>query len=170
MSTGSIHNRKWLAWLLSAAFVLMTLPSVATWQCLDGHACPPGCTMQHMGENAKANGSSSPRSCCLLKNSKEDGSQHCALCTSANSKNSLVKERCTSPMCVLRTIEKPDSSATVGAHFVFHLDTNSVLLPAASYTLVPEETVTISFGSSRAPPDRLFVRVSSPRAPPVCLA
>jgi hypothetical protein len=163
------QNRRWVAWLLSMAFALMTLPSGASWQCLDGHACPPGCTMQHIGENAKAKGPASPRACCLPQNSKNTGAVRCALCSSAGSKYSQTKERCTSPVCVLRAKNKPDISAITHVHFVFDVDTNAILLPLPSPILVPEETVFLSFGSPRAPPDRVIVRLYSPRAPPVWL-
>jgi len=165
MRRRSLYNRRWVAWLLSIAFVLMTLPSRATWQCLDGHACPPDCTMQHMGENAQC--SPSPHACCLSQSSKGTGGVHCALCSGAGSKNAQIKERCTSPVCVLRTISKPDISAAATVHFVFECDKNAILLPLPSLVIVPEETVFLSFGTPRAPPNRVIVRLYSPRAPPV---
>lgn len=169
MKRRSLHNRRWVAWLLSMAFVLMTLPSGASWQCLDGHPCPPGCTMQHRGGNPDAKGSASPHACCLPQTSANAGAAHCALCASARPEHAQIKERCTSPICVLRVQAKPDISTPAPVHFVLDFDTTAILLPVSSPMLVPEETASVSFGSPRAPPDRFVVRLHSPRAPPILL-
>lgn len=163
-----LPNRRWVGWLLSIAFVLMTLSSEASWQCLDGHACPPGCTMQHTDGDVKH--ASMPRACCLLRNSKGTGAVHCALCAGAGPEYARGKERCTSPICVLRVKQKPEISRATPAYFAFDLDTNTILLPIPAPVLIPEEMVPLSFGSPRAPPERIVVRPSSPRAPPVLLA
>jgi len=159
----ALYNRRGVAWLLCVAFILMASVSGASWQCPDGHACPPGCTMQHGGE--KANGASSPHACCMPQNSRNPGAAHCPLCSTASAANTQIKERCTSPICVLHVKAKPPINTRAQVHFV--LDTTTILLPASSRVVAPEETRSLSFGSSRAPPDRVVVRLSSPRAPPV---
>lgn len=149
------------------AFVIMALPTGGAWQCLDGHPCPPDCTMQKV--SGSLNGSASALECCLPQKSKVSLSAHCTLCSSARPEDSQIKERCTSPVCVLRIRATPDMSAPVYVHFAFDFDTNAILLPAPAPTLVFEETTAPSFTSPRAPPIRLIIRLSPPRAPPVLL-
>lgn len=163
----SLYNRKGVAWFLSVAFVLMATVSGASWQCLDGHLCPPGCTMQQSGGKVKSSGSVSVPSCCVSHGSSPQVHRSpCALCAAAHASNSQLKARCTSSVCVLRMQAKPDSSLQA-MHSPLVLDTASVLLPAPGYVLVPEETAALSFGSARAPPpDQAIVRLFSPRAPP----
>ena len=160
-----IHNRKVVVWLLSAAFILMNTASGASWQCLDGHACPPGCTMQHIGTSSK--GSTSIHACCLRQMNPNAVSLHCALCSSASPQHSRIKERCTSPVCVLHIQAKPD----ISTHSQFHFIDDAAVIPLQLQPQVdiPIETITLSYGSPRAPPDRLVLLPSSPRAPPVCL-
>ena len=165
MRARSLHNCRGFAWILSIAFVLMATVSGASWQCLDGHPCPPGCTMQHRGEQTKANGPDAPHACCTAHAVPSAGPPRCALCSTARPKNAHLKARCTSPVCVLRTQVKPDVGTQT--HAPFALDVTAVLFAAPAYVLVSEETGSVSFGSSRAPPDRGVVRLSSPRAPPV---
>ena len=167
MRERSLYNLRGGAWLLSVVFVLMATVSGASWQCLDGHPCPPGCTMQHRGDPVTTNGSASGHACCAPHSSPNTGKAHCVLCSAARPNSSQVKARCTSPVCVLRTQMKPDVSVQAHAFVVF--DITAVLPAVPVYVLVPEVTGSISFGSSRAPPDRLIVRFSSPRAPPVSL-
>jgi len=167
MKKRSLHNRRGIVWLLSVAFVLMAMGSGASWQCLDGHPCPPGCTMLHMREKTQAKGSSSPHACCVQQDSANAGTAHCAFCSTARSTNTQMEERCTSPICVLRIQAKPDVTTQAHIHFVF--DTAAILLPVIEPVLIPEATGSVSFGSSRAPPDQVVIRLSSPRAPPVWL-
>ena len=169
MGWRSLYNRSGVAWLLSMAFVLMTLPSGASWQCLDGHLCPPGCTMQHRGQDAASGGSSTLRSCCLTHKSENAKRARCALCSTARPEHSQLKERCTSPVCVLRIQAKPDASTPTHVPFVVDLDTTAILLPVSTLVLLPEETASLSFGSPRAPPGRVPACLRSPRAPPVLL-
>lgn len=166
MKRRSLHNQRGIAWLLSMAFVLLTLPSGASWQCLDGHPCPTGCTMQHR----EGNGAASPRACCMARKGAHAGTAPCALCSSARPGHSQINEGCTSPICVLRVKAKPEISALAHVHFVFDLDMTAILLPVSSPVLLPEETASLYYSSPRAPPDRVVVRIHSPRAPPRLLS
>ncbi len=168
MKKRPFQNRRWVAWLLSMAFVLLTLPSGASWQCLDGHTCPPNCTMQQSGGQSQPSGSLPVPSCCLSRSSPSAAKIHCALCSTARAANSQLQTRCTSPVCVLRIQAKPDSSLQA-THAPFVVDTTAILLPVPTYILIPEATASVSFGSSRAPPDRVVARLSAPRAPPAQL-
>ncbi len=161
----SLPNRRGVAWLLSVAFILMASVSGASWQCLDGHACPSGCTMQRVG--AGTHGNASLPACCRPRQSGGMGMAHCALCSSASPKHAQMRERCTSPVCVLRVQVKPDINTQAHFHFVF--DTTAVLLPCAAPALLPEQAAPLTFGSPRAPPGRMVLRPSSPRAPPTLL-
>ncbi|MCX6382592.1 MAG: hypothetical protein NT023_24455 [Armatimonadetes bacterium] len=167
MRSNLLHNRKWVAWLLCMAFVIMALPSGGAWQCLDGHPCPDDCAMQKAGESSK--GSVSALECCLPQRIKVASKAHCTLCSSARPEDSQIKERCTSPVCVLRVRATPDMSAPAHVYFAFDFDTNAILLPTPAPALVFEETTAPSFPSPRAPPVRLIIRLSPPRAPPVLL-
>lgn len=161
------HNRRGIAWLLSVAFVLMATASGTSWQCLDGHPCPPGCTMQHLGEHAQETRASALPACCQPQQNAKASAEHCALCSTARATNTRVTEACTSSICVLRIKAKPDLTAPV--HLLFLFDSPAILLPGPAPLLVAQETDVLAFGSPRAPPERRVLRLTSPRAPPVLL-
>jgi hypothetical protein len=163
----SLYKRRGVAWLLCVAFVWMASVSGASWQCLDGHPCPPGCAMLHRGNPQDAKGASSLPSCCVSQDRPDVGAAHCSLCATVRSNHPRVQERCTSPHCVLRVNAKPDVNTS--AHLHFAVDTTTVPLPTPLYLVVPEATDSLTFSSSRAPPERVVIRLSSPRAPPVWL-
>ena len=158
------HNSKWLAWLLSIAVAMTILPAQASWQCLDGHLCPPDCAMQRAKEDTKA--SEAPMQCLLAKKTNSASGDHCSLCATAQPSHSQSKELCTSPICVLRIQLTPDTITTVPLQHVFDVDNVVVLAPAASHLIVAEATSPLSFGSLRAPPGSVVSRLHSSRAPP----
>ena len=170
MKERSLYNLRGCAWFLSVVFVLMATVSGASWQCLDGHPCPPGCTMQQSEQQNRSDRAAAPlRACCVSHRSAQNAPVHCTLCSTAHAANSQFKVRCTSPICVLRTQMKPDADTHTSVPFV--LDAAVTLpLPVPIYVLLPEETGSVSFGSSRAPPQGVVVCPSAPRAPPIRLS
>jgi hypothetical protein len=166
----SFHNQRWTAWLLSVAFGLMASVSQASWQCLDGHPCPPGCTMQHMGEAANRNPSAPRPACCVSRESTPArAAGHCAKCADAKPSNSRIKGGCTSPICVKRIADKPHASGPVHVDLIFDFDSTAVLLPEPAHALAPEAAAVIRSSPPRAPPGRTVVSLYSPRAPPTIL-
>lgn len=159
-------NRIRITWLLTVAFALMALPSGASWQCLDGHACPPDCTMQQARTTKR---SSASHACCLPQKERGTGSTHCALCSEARPEYAKVKERCTSSVCVLRIQAKPDVVTPAYSHFLFDFETSVPFLPFSSVDVCLEERTILSFSESRAPPGSLSLCLFSPRAPPFFL-
>ena len=164
MKRRTFANRRGIAWLLSVAFLLMAVASGASWQCLDGHPCPPECVMLHQEDSAQAH-SASPPACCIPKEKIASGAPHCALCSKASPANTRIQEGCTSPGCVLRIQARPDILSQ--SHFYFGFDTATLLLPNTLCVPAPKMTGAVSFRSPRAPPNPGIVRITSPRAPPV---
>ena len=161
------HSYKWIAWILCVAFLAMSVVSQASWQCLDGHPCPPGCSMQHQGDAPKA---TAPRACCVLgPDRSRAGSAGCSLCASAAPSHSSSAERCTSPICVKNIKAKPHVLPSAHIDFVFDFDFTAILL--AQPTPLPLPTVSCPIVSSppRAPPGRAVVCSYSPRGPPTLL-
>jgi hypothetical protein len=163
------HKRRWAGWFLSLLLLTMSLSAQASWQCLDGHLCPPGCTMQHGAQQPGAQGAASVPACCLPRNGAKaaGAAMHCSLCAQARPGHSRIKERCTSPVCVLRVQARPDVAPQ--SHVLLVFDTTAILLSYFEPITVPEETAPRFFGAPRAPPDRIVVRLCSSRAPPVLL-
>jgi hypothetical protein len=149
-------NRRLTAWLLMAALVFSVASSGASWQCLDGHPCPPGCKMT---SNPTA---ASTRSCC------QTAKKNCPMCAGASAApHSGVRMGCTSPICVVRFKDKPD--ALKQAVVRFHVELEAVVLPPTPVLIAPEMTASVYAGSPRAPPRHIVTRSCSPRAPPILL-
>ncbi|HLJ57173.1 MAG TPA: hypothetical protein VKT77_19200 [Chthonomonadaceae bacterium] len=149
------------------AFAVWALPSGAAWQCLDGHACPPGCTMQRVGSGSASRAPGSLPACCGSHAGAPGG--HCPLCSGARPQHARMSGQCTSPVCVLRVQAKPD--VTTGSHFhpavVFALV--AALPPPVAPIPAPESPSPATFSSPRAPPERPAAPPRSPRAPPSLL-
>ena len=161
------NSYKWIAWILCTAFLAMSVVSQASWQCLDGHPCPPGCSMQHQGEVPKG---AAPHACCVARPDRpRPGSTACSLCASAAPSHGSSVKRCTSPICVKHLKAKPHVSAPPHFDFVYDFDSTAILLPQP--TPLPLLTVSGPIVSSppRAPPGRAVVCSYSPRGPPALL-
>jgi hypothetical protein len=162
-----LNNHRWAAWVLCAAFVLMSVVSRASWQCLDGHPCPPGCTMQHDGAAGKG---ASSQACCVAGSERSrSAAAACKLCATATPKHKS-SESCTSPICVKHIQAKPHvTQAFSHFDFVFDFDSTAILLPAPSPVLVAEVTTLEISAPPRGPPGAIQLRLHSPRGPPVLL-
>ena len=161
-----LKNKRWVSWLLTVAFALMATVSRASWQCPDGHPCPPGCTMQHAGASPVGR-ARSLHACCLAPlPAAKPGGPHCPLCAVARPSHAHLTEQCTSPLCELHVKAKPFASVPSHADYVFDIEVPGILLSHASPVPAPEVTVIAAFGAPRAPPNRSVVRPPAPRAPP----
>jgi len=166
MKSRLLDYRKWVAWIVSAAFLSMSVVSQASWQCLDGHPCPPGCSMQHAGEASK--GSALP-ACCMPKASHPTPAGGCRLCSTAKSSHTTKVEGCTSPICIKQIKARPQIAGPAHFDFVFDFDSTAVLLPELSPLPAPEVTVLLVSAPPRAPPGVAVVTRYSPRGPPSLL-
>jgi hypothetical protein len=167
MRRKSLHKFRLAAWLVSLAFALLALPTGAAWQCLDGHACPPGCTMQRLGLEAAARSPGSLPACCRPHAGAP--AQRCPLCSGARPQHARLKGRCTSPVCVLRIQAKPDVMSQAPVHFVLDFHAAVAQPPAAASVPAPELGEALAFSAPRAPPGRTARLLVSPRAPPTLL-
>jgi len=167
MQNRFLQNHRWIAWVLCAAFVSLSVTSHASWQCLDGHPCPPGCSMQHEGAPGNVGGT---HACCITGSTRAGASTSaCKLCATAAPSHKNT-ESCTSPICVKHIQAKPhvaQPQSHVG--FVFDFDSTAILLPAHAPTLVPEVTALLISAPPRAPPGRAHVCAHTPRGPPSLL-
>lgn len=150
------YNRRWIGLLLAMALVVLTLPSHASWQCLDGTRCPLNCPMLRAVP--------SDHNTCMLKMSV-----HCSMCTAhiaaLSQKNRTV--HCTSLPCVLRVAEQPASSLKNGVEIYVPL---LAMPPPALFTPPFVRISTDVVFSPLLPfyPQR-FLRPNFGRAPPICL-
>ena len=159
MASRTQNNRKWLGWLLTIVMIVLALPSGASWQCLDGTACPSGCPMLQDSRSR-------------MTSCKSPTGQHCALCApritavviSLHHGDTLS---CTTPKCVVRVSERPASTMQHGVEF--HVPLLALPPPARFAFVINEPSIPASF-PIRLPffPQR-FLRPASGRAPPVSL-
>ena len=153
------HNRRLTAGLLILAFLVMALPSGASWQCMDGKPCDADCKMPH-GATPRASDSVV---------SFEPHCSHCptdsvAALTSISYKDSHCS--CTTPQCVLRVFEHPASSLQEGMKVFAPMLALSP--PAIIVSPVAVETASIATTYLCFYPQR-FLRPFSGRAPPTIL-
>lgn len=155
------HNRRGIGWLLTLALLVLTLPSGASWQCLDGTPCPHDCPMPHGTQTPSvAVSTTTQASTCI----------HCTACPS-NAAISLPQTpgkstNCTTSQCVLRVSEQPVSVVQSGVEIPAPL----LALPPPPVVVCP---VNVASTSNFTPylcfyPQR-FLRPFSGRAPPVLL-
>ena len=155
------NNRRLLPLLLVLSIVSMATASGASWQCLDGHKCPPGCTMLHESSSSSEKPEAVHHACCLETPKATSGS-------SCPNRESLtgpkLKKGCTSPTCVLRIMAKPDAAAS--PHVTVLSPDVAVLVPLVPTSVITEETKALFVSSPRAPPRSGICRLLSSRAPP----
>jgi hypothetical protein len=152
----STQNRRWAGWLLTLAFVFMTLPAHFGWQCLDGTPCPVKCPM---GRNV-----SSPTTAQIKPAESE-----CMRCHSAS--NAIVvtppaSETLSTMTCVLKADTQPVVTLVERTHFI---------LPLLALPPPQREPVVVSVSTPLTLPETLFflpqrfLRPQSGRAPPIHL-
>lgn len=146
---------------LTAVFAALSMlacatASNATWQCLDGRPCPPGCRMTQLGP-----GSALP-SCCRTHHG-------CPLCAgAAMGLRAGSGAQCSSSICVLRFASKPDVRLR-GVRPAVPAEIPTAPLVFAAAPLVPESTIARYASVARPPPREAVLAVLSPRAPPALL-
>ena len=160
------HKQRWIAFLLSMVVMMTALPSLASWQCPDGHLCPPNCQMQH---GAFPTGNFDSHSCCKIQKRADSGKASCGLCKNAKTKHAQLKTGCTSSTCVLRMQSKSEMVAVSTFHFTSVSDAPATLPLFTASVVAIEATKSLVFSSPRAPPGRLIPSLSPARAPPVLL-
>ena len=103
MKLSCLTTRRLGAWLLVLVLLCVTLPSGASWRCLNGTPCPPNCPM------LRGKLTSAPTGTCVK-------TAHCSLCPTTAHTLSVLNTgsttSCTTPQCVLRIDSKPDSTLT----------------------------------------------------------
>jgi hypothetical protein len=145
------HNRRLWAWLLTLALVIMTVPSHAAWQSLDGTPCPFNCPMLR-----KTN---TPAYSYLVPSAS-----HCNKCPIATdatvSPHTDHAAACTKSQCVLQVSERPASTLQDGVKFFAPL--LAMPPPAASISPVATETVstTAPLAAFRSERQKTAFRVS----------
>lgn len=151
----SSRNRILAGWLLTFVMLIMATASGASWQCLDGHACPPGCLM------TKGSPAPAKRACCPT------ASVSCPLSPSAVHIAPVgTGEHCSSSVCVLRLRARPDAAKhSVGLHiadlwFVLPVSISLPHCSVVSPAFFPDP-VYPARGGGTSP--------ASPRAPPSLL-
>lgn len=147
MKTRNRQSHGWFAWALVLALVGVTSSSGASWQCPDGHLCPPGC---RMSAHSPADAGQEAPEC-----------EHCKL--AAKAKASISSAGCTSPNCVLRVSPKPDS--LTAAKVFLAIDTTA-FLPAPAVAPRLSASTSPSFSLAPLPPRAGGTSPHSPRAPP----
>jgi hypothetical protein len=155
-------NRKVWSWFLVLALLVMTLPSRASWQCLNGTPCPANCPMLSWGHKTDT-----------TLNCASSAAAHCAHCTTGSFASSATGRRlrsvCATPVCILRYSSQPTSSLSTQQMLTLPL---LALPPPSSPSPVTIVLVTPVSVFVPAPllfyPQR-FLRPTSGRAPPVWL-
>ncbi|HLK60964.1 MAG TPA: hypothetical protein VKU00_30650 [Chthonomonadaceae bacterium] len=151
-------NRRLMGWLLTLSLCVLTLPSGASWQCLNGTPCPLDCPMLR--------GASAPGSAICTVAPKG----HCARCQSAPAVPTLVsisgKATCSSSPCVLRFQSKPDTALSGKQLLTLPL---LAMPPPPVSVLVSVETQVVPASSPLCFLPQRFLRPFSGRAPPILL-
>lgn len=165
MAKRGLHNYRWIASLLALAVMLMSSASGASWQCPDGHLCPPNCTMQHPGHKSRPS-SNALKACCIAKKAASDSTPLCETSSKSFSAHDAFHESCTSSVCVFKAAVKSEANAPTYLHFSFDFDGASLPITFDAPVVAPEKTVCLCFSSLRAPPLNAVLCLSTPRAPP----
>lgn len=165
MAKRGLHNYRWIASLLALAVMLMSSASGASWQCPDGHLCPPNCTMQHPGHKSGTL-SNALKACCIAKKAASDAPLINETTSKSFSARDAIHESCTSSVCVFKAAVKSEANAPTYSHFSFDFNCVSLLLIFDSPVIFPEKTVCLFFRTLRAPPFSAVLCLSTPRAPP----
>lgn len=156
------YNRIVWSWLVVLALLMMTLPSGASWQCLNGTPCPANCPMLRDQKAVKALSCVSP------------ATAHCSHCAPSSLATHVagrqkLKSVCATPVCVLRYSSHPTSSLTHKQMLTLPL---LALPPPAPFpvALVCTEPTSLSVSAPLLFYPQRFLRPTSGRAPPVWLA
>lgn len=152
------NNRRWISALLTMATMFMSTASGASWQCPDGHLCPPGCKMMQPESQGKA---VKVRACCL-----ESSQSGVKAAPSQTVRSCTVSLGCKSSRCVLRYLSKPDVR-TSPTSLSIPMDVQAILPVFALPIIISDSKTCLYALPPRAPPRNGFIFLHSPRAPPV---
>lgn len=157
MKPRTSYHQRLIAWLFTLTLLVMTLPSHASWQCINGTPCPPKCPMLTAGDTTE-------RTCLPLPQ------PHCPMCPSETvaKGTSSSATLCPTSQCILKI--RTQAEATLSEKFTFHSPLQA-LLPSrhemSDVSLVETETLC-------CPPllvfyPQRFYRLHPARAPPTLL-
>jgi hypothetical protein len=153
-------NRKLWGWLLALALLVMTLPSGASWQCLNGTPCPANCPMLKSSTKASVQNCAAPAA-----------SAHCSHCSAASPAARVTGNQhrvaCTTPVCVLRYSSQPTISLTNKQILTLPL---LALPPPSPVAAAPVKAASVPVPTTLSFYPQRFLRPTSGRAPPVWLA